>query len=252
MQLPRNLVGRIVAVLVGVSLGLAGAAAFGRTLTEKVATYHWRADSKSTIESYVRDHQLRKLQLGAGVNTLPGWLNTDIDPAEGTAFLDASKPFPIPDASFHYVFSEHVIEHLTYEDGLVMIRESFRVLEPGGKVRIVTPNLRRLIALFQDNKTEEQRNYLAGKLAWHRWPSSLSPEAMILNMEMRSFGHEFLYDPETLRDRLSQAGFSQIRQYDAGETDDPGMKGIELRTQGATAGMNHYEAMAFEAVRPKT
>lgn len=251
MQLPHNLGGRIVAVFVGASLGLAGAAAFGRTLTEKVATYRWRADSKSVIEAYLRNHQLRKLQIGAGVNLLPGWLNTDIDPAEGTAYLDASKPFPIRDGSFKYVFSEQVIEHLTYEDGLVMMRESFRVLEPGGRVRIVTPNLRRLIALFQDAKTEEQRNYLAGKLVWHGWPQSQSPESMILNMEMRRFGHEFLYDPETLRDRLSQAGFSQIHQYDAGETDDPVIRGIELRTHGGAAGMNHYEAMAFEAVRPK-
>jgi len=67
------------------------------------------------------------LQIGAADNNKPGLLNTDIEPSIGQAYLDASKPFPLPDRSFK-VFSEQVIEHITYETGLVMLKESYRIL----------------------------------------------------------------------------------------------------------------------------
>jgi predicted SAM-dependent methyltransferase len=84
-----------------------------------------------------------------------------------------------------------------------MLRESHRTLKPGGKIRITTPNPLRLMQLFQDNKTDEQKTYLDGTLTGGYWPEPLprtiSPAAVILNYEMRSFGHKFLYDPQTLR-----------------------------------------------------
>ena len=67
--------------------------------------------------------KVRKLQLGAGGNNVPGWLNTDIDVGSNQAYVDATKPFPFSDGSINYVFSEHVIEHLTYEQGLGMLKE---------------------------------------------------------------------------------------------------------------------------------
>ena len=58
------------------------------------ATRRWR--SPYTIADYMKHHAVRKLQLGAGDFNLSGWLNTDIGPIEGQAYLDATKPFPLP------------------------------------------------------------------------------------------------------------------------------------------------------------
>jgi hypothetical protein len=66
------------------------------------------------IREYIRTHPIRKLQLGAGGLDYPGWLNTDITPGPQGVYLDATRPFPIPDGSINYIFGEHVIEHLTY------------------------------------------------------------------------------------------------------------------------------------------
>src|SRR5687767_6891434 len=54
----------------------------------------FQKNSAPVIERYMREHQTRKVQLGAGSSRLEGWLNTDIEPGDGLAYLDATKPFP--------------------------------------------------------------------------------------------------------------------------------------------------------------
>jgi predicted SAM-dependent methyltransferase len=211
---------------------------------DPLATF--KQESRATIEAYLRDQAVKRLQIGAGGARHEGWLNTDIEPGEGLAYLDATKPFPFPDGTFQYVASEHVIEHLTYEEGKAMIAESFRVLAPGGKVRIATPNLMRLIALFDKNRSDEANGYIAGKLAWHEWPKETPSEAIILNFQMSSWGHKFLYDPATLRAGLARAGFTQIKQFAMSESDDPVLEGFEARITGVHAQVNAYETMVLQ------
>jgi methyltransferase family protein len=42
---------------------------------------------------------------------------------EDILHLDATKPFGLPDNSFDFVFSEHMIEHISYIDAMSMLRE---------------------------------------------------------------------------------------------------------------------------------
>jgi predicted SAM-dependent methyltransferase len=182
---------------------------------------------------------------------LPGWLNTDIEPGPAEVYLDATQRFPFADGTVQYIFGEQLIEHLTFEDGLEMLRECHRVLAPGGKLRLATPDLDRLVALFQDRKSDEVQGYLRGKLAWHGWPDSTSPETVILNMELRDFGHEFVYDSKTLEGRFREAGFQTVRVLRAGEADDPVLTGIEARHLPSFPEhlLNDYETMVLEGVR---
>jgi predicted SAM-dependent methyltransferase len=222
-----------------------------------VAAYHgasekifsWR--SRPIIQDYLDSHSLRKLQIGAGTNGLEGWLNTDITAEEGLAYLDATKRFPFEDNSFHYVFSEHVIEHLSYDNGKKMLTESYRILAPGGKIRIATPNLLRFVALFQENKTDEMRTYLKGKLAWHGWPDYTTVECFVLNLQLRSFGHEFVYDPRTLEAAFASAGFRDIQEFRPGDSDDPHLRGVEVRQSTNIKDVSEYETMVFQAVKPQ-
>src|SRR5437867_9832604 len=94
----------------------------------------------AAIRSYLSSHAVRKLQLGAGTNPLAGWLNTDGYPASFRVLsVDAREPLPFSDETFDYVFSEHHIEHMTFHEGRRMLRECFRVLKPGGRIRVATP-----------------------------------------------------------------------------------------------------------------
>jgi predicted SAM-dependent methyltransferase len=208
------------------------------------------ARSPEAIETYVRTHEIRKLQIGAGSSRLEGWLNTDIEPRDHLAYLDATTRFPIEDGSFRYVFSEHVIEHLTLEQGAVMLAESYRILAPGGKVRLATPDLLQLVALFRDEKSDAARQYLTGKLEWHDWPRHPTPECVILNLQLSSFGHRFVYDEGTLAAALTRAGFGSVRRVTLHESDDPHLRGLEGRIEGWIGQLNAYETMVLEAVKP--
>jgi len=214
------------------------------------------------ISDYLHNHAVRKLQIGAGgagrFTEFSDWLNTDIEPVAGEAYLDATKPFPIPDGALSIIFSEQLFEHLSYRDGLAMLRESYRTLRPGGKIRIATPNVLKLIQLFQDPKTDEMRNYIHDKLNADYFeeppPRTISPECVILNTELNGsssgLGHKFVYDPQTLRESLERTGFQAIKQFACGESDDPQLRGLELRHKSIHHAMNDYETMVFQAVRP--
>ena len=212
----------------------------------------FQKDSPPIIERYVRENRIRKLQLGAGSSRLAGWLNTDIEPGEGLAYLDATKPFPFEDGSIHYIFSEHVIEHLTYEEGKAMMAEAHRVLAPGGKMRISTPNLTRFIELFDENPSEAARDYLVGKRKWHEWPDEPNAAAIILNLQMSSWGHKFMYDVQTLGASLQRVGFRNVREFEENISDDEHLRELEERDDGVTARWSAYETMSVEVDKPRT
>jgi predicted SAM-dependent methyltransferase len=222
-----------------------------QTTTADTAAVDFKQRSGAIIDAYLRGQSVRRLQIGAGQARHDGWLNTDIEAGEGLAYLDASKRFPLADNSFHYVASEHVIEHLSYEEGKVMLAESYRVLAPGGKIRIATPNLLRFIELFQKNRNEAAANFAAGKLAWHEWPKEPSSAAIILNLQLSSWGHKFTYDPETLEFALAREGFTAISQFEMSDSDDPVLQEFEARTTGVHAGVIRHETMVMQATKPK-
>ena len=237
-------------IVAAIALGWAASGPIRSGGASATLEFHRLFQSPTIIRNYLDTHPARKLQIGAGGNNMAGWLNTDIEPWTGQAYLDAGKRFPLPDASFRYAFSEQLIEHLSYEDGLGMLRECKRILQPGGKIRIATPNLLRFIELFQEGKTDVMRRFIDEKVKWHGWPSVTTPECLILNFQMRSWEHKFLYDPQTLRHSLETAGYRQIQEFAPGESDDPQLKGIEARHTSNMQFPADYETMVFQAVRP--
>ncbi len=199
---------------------------------------------RKRIARYLREHEVRKLQLGAAENIRPGWLNTDLHDygrAGELVYLDASEPFPLPDASFDFVFSEHMLEHLSYADGLQCLHECRRVLRPGGRIRVATPSLERLVRLFDPELTDLQRRYV-------RWAiDSFVPDAgaplpgFVVNNFMHAWGHRFVYDRDTLRHALEAAGFVDVEEGRVGE--------LERHLQNEPE-FNEYETIVLEARRP--
>jgi len=217
-----------------------------------VRAYRSRIADPGTIRHYLESHTVRKLQLGAGGNDAEGWLNSDLVPTSKEIYLDVTDRYPLPDASFQYAFSEHVIEHVLWEGGLAMLKECHRVLAPGGKVRMVTPDLGRLNQLLAGTPDAEAQRYIGAKLLFHAWPTTPVPGAYILNREAHSFGHQFLYDVATLRKTFELAGFAQISEHRVGEKTDAVFQEAESRTRFPGSElwvMNNWEAMAVEAVR---
>jgi SAM-dependent methyltransferase len=183
------------------------------------------------VSRYLKTHAVRKLQIGSHVCTLPDWLNTDLYPSSfGTVSLDATKTFPLPDASFDYVFSEHQMEHITYSEALKMLGECRRILRPGGKIRIAVPSLDCLVDLFRESRTELQERYIRYSTDF-LWPKIQEPgPCFAFNSSFMHWGHKFIYDRETLRSTLESVGFTKTQFFTPGESDDPNLTGVEVRT----------------------
>ena len=93
------------------------------------------------LRAYLATHPSPKLNIGCAGNLLEGWLNTDITPGRNTSFLDAGQRFPYPTNTFEAVLCEHMIEHVHKLLGRRLLSETFRVLKPGAKFRVITPDL---------------------------------------------------------------------------------------------------------------
>jgi predicted SAM-dependent methyltransferase len=215
-------------------------------------TYRRWIKDPGSVRDYLELHSVRKLQLGAGNHAPSGWLNTDISPRGSQIYLDATQRYPFPDGSFQYIFSEHMIQALPWEGGMAMLKECYRVLAPGGKLRIVTPNLAQFVRLLTGNPDAETRQFMAAKLRVAGWPETAVPAAYIFNRQVRDWGHQFVYDPATLRKSLELAGFKQITEHRVDEKTDPVFREAEMRTRDEGSDLwlvNRWESMAFEAVR---
>lgn len=89
-----------------------------------------------TIAEYLAGDGPKALQLGCGMNQLSGWLNTDVEPDYGVTFLDVTQPIPASDSSFDFIFAEHLIENFGPEKLKKILNECFRILKPGGTLRL--------------------------------------------------------------------------------------------------------------------
>ncbi|MEW6366546.1 MAG: methyltransferase domain-containing protein [Acidobacteriota bacterium] len=201
---------------------------------------------------YLRELSVRKLQLGAGRNLLDGWLNTDFNPTTPAhVYVDARDPLPFGDRIFDYIFTEHLIEHLSFDHGARMLAECRRVLRPGGWLRVATPDLGALIGLYGPHKTDMQLRYVRW-IADNFLPAGDGPhEVFVINNAFHNYGHKFLYDFSALRYSLEKAGFVSIKRCVPGESDDVALRGIE--SHGRDVGdeeMNRFETMVVEARRP--
>ena len=181
-----------------------------------------RANSR-IVQRYFAQTDEPKLHLGCGDCLLEGWLNSDLFPCSPRVLrLDATRPFPFASNTFAYAYSEHLIGWIATQQTKRMLRECFRVLAPGGKVRVCTPDLAFLIELCGPQPSALQERYI-------EWASGQSTErgrAVVINNMGEIYGNFFVYDESHLRGALEDAGFSNIVSRDLNQSDDAALRGL--------------------------
>jgi predicted SAM-dependent methyltransferase len=208
-----------------------------------------RLNDGKMIRTYLDNHQVKKLHIGAGEHVLRGWLNSDLYPYQREViYFDATKVFPFEHRTFDYVFSEHMIEHVTFTQGLDMLKECHRVLKLGGKIRVATPDLLFLIELYKVSKTPLERAYIEWAVDTQVQGAFSYKDTYVINNFFRDWGHKFIYDEKVLREALENVGFSDVVRREVHESPDPELRGLEFKSK-LPDGFLNLETMVLEAVK---
>ncbi len=144
---------------------------------------------------------MTKVHIGCGANLIPGWQNLDTD-APGAIKWSCPDRLPYADNAVDAIYSEHFWEHVPLDQGEFLLRECARVLKPGGVIRISTPDLAVLVAMY--NTKNIRYASVVGFM-----PNS---PADLLNQGMRLWGHQYIYDEEELTRLFKQAGINPTRR----------------------------------------
>lgn len=126
-------------------------------------------DDPSLYADYDRaalEHR-RFLNVGAGSFEHPYWTNLDLGSSwyaghQTAAFVEydlgALKPLPFDDQTIELVYSSHTIEHVRDHAASNLFREAWRVLKPGGGIRITCPDAELML-----------RTVAHQRMSWWRW-----------------------------------------------------------------------------------
>jgi predicted SAM-dependent methyltransferase len=160
------------------------------------------------------------LDIGCGPNTHEQFINMDYSWHPNIDICwDVTKGIPLPDESVTGIFSEHCLEHLPFESMNLILRECYRVLKPGGSIRIVMPDGE----LYLTRYAEIIRGKLGLALPYaegHSVEGIYSP-IITVNRIFRHHGHLFIYDSDLLRQLLLKNGLVQIKKEEYRSGRDP-------------------------------
>ena len=232
---------RSAAGLVGMRLRWAAGRGFGR-------------HDRRLVADYLNTEAVPALYLGAGKHELDGWLNSDLFPrSRNSVHLDATEQFPFADGTFRYVFSNHMIEHVSYPDAARMLAECSRVLEPGGTLRVATPDFAFMLAMYADPAEPLTASYIDWMVEWinRNDPSGAPSNApmFVINNLFHDWGHRFIYDRRVLSDALQAAGFVDIVECDINESAHEKFRNIS-HEERAPPGFVRLETLTLEGTKP--
>ncbi|MCK9387789.1 MAG: tetratricopeptide repeat protein [Sulfuritalea sp.] len=183
---------------------------------------------------------LTRFHLGCGTVFLKGWLNIghwlhleqgklyrNPNQTEDTILLnhDLRLGIPTADNSLEAVYHSHMLEHLSYKDGLVFLEKIFRALKPGGIHRIVVPDLEAFAKAYVGGDSLLLDKYKEHVLS--NDADIYQTKASIFMGMLHNHGHLCGYDWDTLRWALERIGFKKVRRTLFQESDLPDIKTIE-------------------------
>ncbi len=136
-----------------------------------------------------------RLHLGSGFSPKEGWVNIDLIGARADLFWNLRRGLPFAESTADAIFHEHLLEHLRLNEGYLLTRECFRVLRPGGLIRIGVPDAGALLTSYA----------AAGDApALQGYPTRL----LGVQEMFYEWGHRTMYDFDTLSALLGAAGFT--------------------------------------------
>lgn len=196
-----------------------------------------------------------KLNLGCGKAIKKKFINLDFYKHPNTKVdivTNLNKKMPFNDFSIDYIYSSHLLEHLTWIKGEKLIKDCFRVLKKGGKIRLLIPDFKkifksyinkdhRFFRVFMNNLNNNDLKYYSavyknpkkvrkerkGDLPpkWHLSKNKKDRENVALRLRkynylievvdwmVHQYGeHQSLYDEQSLKAIFKKVGFKTFKK----------------------------------------
>jgi predicted SAM-dependent methyltransferase len=162
------------------------------------------------------------VNIGAGESGKEGWINLDGFSGPNINYVyDVRKRLPFKNDCVKGIFAEHFFEHIDYtEEAPMFLRECYRVLRPGGVLRIIVPDAEKYMMAYATGgwqeferirPLEDQRDYHYG------WTYNTRME-LVNQVFRQGQQHKFAYDFETMDFLLKRNGFLEVRKQEYGKS----------------------------------
>ena len=240
---------------------------------------------KNALNLVMRTTEPIRLNLGCGLSSPPGWVNVDGSwnarlakhpairrmlsrlslvpsgkaeiPWSSSIFIhNIRNPLPFSNGSATAIYASHVLEHLYLEDGQNLMTECFRVLQPGGVLRVVVPDLRAIVEEYLGNGVSEKKGTdsesprpadLFNQRLLMRWPTPASSNLFYrLYDSWEDFhSHKWMYDEDSLVALFSKKGFVEVERKDCFQSRIAGIRDVEDRSR-----IDDGAGVCVEGVKP--
>ena len=127
---------------------------------------------------------------------------------------DATKGLKLQGETVDVIYSSHMFEHLDKIDASIFLVESFRVLRPGGIIRIVVPDIKKFISIY--NETEDADDFIEATYLCVPRPRSFKDLISFFLVGARH--HQWMYDGRSLSKILMKFGFINSVILSPGQT----------------------------------
>ena len=196
-----------------------------------------------------------KLNLGCGAQVADGWINVDYAlgarlmtmPFAGALLRplklfninwdsrivihDLRLEFPWKTGVASAIYSSHTLEHLDRESGESFLKECHRVLMRGGVIRIVVPDLEKIVERYRSEALPAERFLEEMQVLRGRPPRSILKRFL---WPYVGFPHQCMYDHASLTRVMRAIGFRcQTKGYS--DSSIPNIHEIELRDRTVDA-----------------
>lgn len=210
------------------------------------------------------------VQYGCGDSAPQGWINFDASPVlwierlpllgSGIRIVGKSKfpdnvrygnivsGLPLKSGSVECLYASHVLEHIDRSSIIPALENSFRLLAPGGRFRVLVPDLVVLARRYLED-IEAETPFSSDIFLRYCCIGQEEPYVGLRGAARRLFSHSihrWLYDPAQFKQMLADAGFTDIRTCSFGDSDDLRFGQVEAEDRFVADGM---AAVALEARR---
>jgi len=129
-------------------------------------------------------------------------------------WADVSKKIPVRSNTVDILYSSHMLEHLDQKCASLFLQEAMRVLKPNGTIRIVVPDLERIINDY--NRKNDADQLITSMHVCNPKPISIIDKIKAILVGPRH--HQWMYDKQSLSKLLVKSGFVNPVHLNPGET----------------------------------